>query len=296
MFQSQLGSFIRFLKYEKRYSPHTVLAYETDLTQFQEFLDHTYEVGDIKNVTHYHIRTWLADAVAGHGAARTVNRKMSRLNSFFKYLQTNGDVPKNPLKKLHSRRLPERLPIHLKIKEAGYLLDGVPFADDFGGMTDRLICELLYATGMRRSELVQLKERDVEWAMRQIRVLGKGNKERLIPVSGFVLDAIRKYLDAKSKLPRHDDTFLLNTETGIPLYPMYVYRVVTGALGNATTLQKKSPHVLRHTFATHLLNEGANIQAIKELLGHSSLAATQIYTHNDISKLKAIHQLNHPLG
>ena len=294
--KTQLGCFIRFLKYEKRYSPRTVVAYETDLTQFQEFLDHTYEVGDIKSVTHYHVRTWLAEANSGNSAARTLNRKLSSLNSFFKYLQAQRVVAKNPLKKLHTRRLPERLPLHLKIKEAKYLLEEVPFTDDFKGATDRLICELLYATGMRRSELLQLTEKDVEWGLHQIRVLGKGNKERLVPVSPTLLDCIRTYLAAKRQLPVHDDTLLLNTETGRPLYAMYVYRVVTGALCNVTTLHKRSPHVLRHTFATHLLNEGANIQAIKELLGHSSLAATQIYTHNDISRLKEIHQLNHPLG
>jgi integrase/recombinase XerC len=172
----------------------------------------------------------------------------------------------------------------------------VTFEEGFKGATDRLICELFYATGMRRNELQQLKERDIEWSLKQIRILGKGNKERLMPVSAALLDGIRDYINEKQKLPQRDDNHLLVLESGLPLYGTYIYRTVKNYIGQTTTLQKKSPHVLRHTFATHLLNNGANIQAIKDLLGHSSLAATQVYTHNNIDKLKQVHKQNHPRG
>ena len=175
-------------------------------------------------------------------------------------------------------------------------MEEVQFEEGFKGATDRLICELFYQTGMRRQELLQLKEIDIEWSLGQIRVLGKGNKERLIPIHELLADAIREYIAEKRKAGVADNGHFLVMENGEPLYPMYVYRTIKKYLNIATTLQKKSPHVLRHTFATHLLNNGANIQAIKDLLGHSSLAATQVYTHNNIEKLKEIHKLNHPRG
>jgi len=200
------------------------------------------------------------------------------------------------VRQLHAQRLPERLPVYLKESESEHLLHEIAFSEGFTGFTERLICELLYDTGMRRNELVQLKEKDIEWRLNQVRILGKGNKERLVPVSAGLLDALRDYIAAKQTLEVHDDNYLLNTDAGKPVYPVYVYRVVTKYLGQTTTLKKKSPHVLRHTFATHLLNNGANIQAIKDLLGHSSLAATQVYTHNNIDKLKEIHKQNHPRG
>ena len=176
------------------------------------------------------------------------------------------------------------------------LMEEQEYKPGFEGATERLICELFYATGMRRNELQQLKETDIEWSLNQVRILGKGNKERLVPVSPVLLDSIRDYMEEKRKLEKYDENYLFNTKTGKPLYAVYIYRVVNHYLSNTTTLQKKSPHVLRHTFATHLLNNGANIQAIKDLLGHSSLAATQVYTHNNIDKLKEIHRNNHPRG
>jgi integrase/recombinase XerC len=200
------------------------------------------------------------------------------------------------VRQLHAQRLPERLPVYLKETETQNLLEEVEFDQGFKGFTDRLICELLYATGMRRNELQQLKEKDIEWGLNQIRVLGKGNKERLVPVSPALLDTFRDYMAEKRKLETYDEQYLLNLENGNKLYAGYIYRTVTKYLGETTTMKKKSPHVLRHTFATHLLNNGANIQAIKDLLGHSSLAATQIYTHNNIDRLKEIHKQAHPRG
>lgn len=296
MFDKRVTDFIQHLRFEKRYSPHTITAYNRDIDRFQAYLSEEYNIDDIKVVTHFHIRGWLASLKGEENTARTLNRKLSSLNGFFKYLRKIGYMDKNPIRKLHSQRLPEWLPTYIKETEAEHLLEEVQFGEGFTGFTERLVCELLYATGMRRAELQQLKEKDIEWGLKQIRILGKGNKERLVPISEALMDDMRAYIQEKRKQETFNEVFLLNLESGKPLYPNYIYRIVKRYMAQSTTLQKKSPHVLRHSFATHLLNNGANIQAIKDLLGHSSLAATQIYTHNNIDKLKEIHRQNHPRG
>jgi len=296
MFDERLTDYIQYLRFEKRYSPHTLTAYQNDLLQFRDFLLKEYAISELKIITHFHIRGWLAALKEDKQTARTINRKISSLNSYYKYLLKLGFTAKNPVRQLHAQRVPERLPVYLKESEAQHLLEEVQFGPGFSGFTDRLICELLYTTGMRRNELQQLRESDIEWSLSQVRILGKGNKERLVPVSAALLDSFREYLAEKRRLEQYDDKYLFNLVTGKPLYAGYIYRTVTKYLGESTTLKKKSPHVLRHTFATHLLNNGANIQAIKDLLGHSSLAATQVYTHNNIDKLKEIHKRNHPRG
>jgi len=296
MFDERLTDFVQYLRFEKRYSAHTLIAYQKDLEQFRDFLNKEFGMSEMKLITHFHIRGWLAGMKGDKQTARTINRKISSLNTYYKYLQRLGHIDKNPVRQLHAQRLPERLPVFLKEQEAERLLEEEQYDEGFKGLTDRLICELFYATGMRRNELLQLKESDIEWSLNQVRILGKGNKERLVPVSPALLDTIRDYLAEKRKLKQYNEQFLFNLESGDRLYAGYVYRTVTRYMGDATTLQKKSPHVLRHTFATHLLNNGANIQAIKDLLGHSSLAATQVYTHNNIDKLKEIHKQNHPRG
>ena len=292
----RVTDFLQFLRFEKRFSPHTLISYQTDLEQFREYVSAQFSIDSVKSISHFHVRSWLAALKDEKQAPRTLNRKLSSLNSFYKYLMRQQTVSKNPVKQLHAVKSPERLPAYLKEQEAEFLMEEVQFEEGFKGATDRLICELFYQTGMRRQELLQLKEIDIEWSLGQIRVLGKGNKERLIPIHELLADAIREYIAEKRKAGVADNGHLLVMENGEPLYPMYVYRTIKKYLNIATTLQKKSPHVLRHTFATHLLNNGANIQAIKDLLGHSSLAATQVYTHNNIEKLKEIHKLNHPRG
>ena len=296
MFDERLTDFIQYLRFEKRYSAHTLIAYQRDLEQFRDYLSKEFALKELKAITHFHIRGWLAGMKGDKHTARTINRKISSLNSYYKYLLKLGFTDKNPVRQLHAQRLPERLPVYLKESETQHLLEDVQFEPGFKGITDRLICELLYATGMRRNELQQVKESDIEWSLNQIRILGKGNKERLVPVSPVLLDTIRDYMEEKRKLEKFDEKYLLNLENGNHVYAGYIYRIIKKYLGETTTLQKKSPHVLRHTFATHLLNNGANIQAIKDLLGHSSLAATQVYTHNNIDKLKEIHRQNHPRG
>lgn len=296
MFEAHVKDFLHYLKFEKRYAPHTIKAYTTDLDQFREYINRTYGIDEPAKVTHFYVRGWLAERKEQQEAARTLNRKLSSLSAFYKHLRKAGYVEQNPLRKLHAQRLPERLPSYMKEDETAHMLEELQFGEGFEGATQRLICELLYATGMRRAELLQLKEKDVEWGMKQLRVLGKGGKERLIPVSDALLDTMRDYIADKKQQEVYDDNSLLNTPQGKPLYAMYVYRTVKMYMSQSTTLGKKSPHVLRHTFATHMLNNGANIQAIKDLLGHSSLAATQVYTHNNIDKLKEIHRQNHPRG
>lgn len=296
MFETRVKDFLHYLKFEKRYAPHTIKAYTTDLGQFRGYINKTYGLDDPAKVTHFHIRGWLAERKEQQEAARTLNRKLSSLSAFYKHMRKARYVEHNPVRKLHAQRLPERLPTYMKENETTHMLEELQFGEGFEGATQRLICELLYATGMRRAELLQLKETDVEWGLKQLRILGKGGKERLMPVSVSLLDTLRDYIDEKKKQEVYNNVYLLNTPQGKPLYAMYVYRVVKQYMAQSTTLGKKSPHVLRHTFATHMLNNGANIQAIKDLLGHSSLAATQVYTHNNIDKLKEIHRQNHPRG
>ncbi len=295
--------FLQYLKFEKRYSNHTQISYENDLSQFQQYIKEQFDIEDIASLSHFHVRSWLAQYKDNGLSAASINRKLSSLNSFFKYLLRKQLVKKNPLRQLHAMRLPERLPSYLKESETEVLMEEVQFEEGFKGFTDRLICDILYQLGLRRSELVNLKERDIEWSLNHIRILGKGNKERLVPINPLLLETLKDYITEKGQIENCDMQHLLVLENGKPLYAAYVYRVINQYLngkGNdnrpLTTLSKKSPHVLRHTFATHLLNNGANIQAIKDLLGHSSLAATQVYTHNNIDKLKEIHKNNHPRG
>lgn len=296
MLEQKLTDFLQYLRFEKRYSQHTLTAYRKDLSQFFTFAAGEFNIDDTQSITHFHVRSWLAGLKDEQQAERSINRKLSSLNSFYKYLMRLQLADKNPVKQLHALRLPKRLPVYLKEQEAEFLLEELQFDEGFKGFTDRIICELLYQTGMRRSELLQLKETDIEWSLDQVRVLGKGNKERLLPVSRALLETIKDYINEKKDLGINADAHLLVLEDGNPLYAGYIYRTVKKYLTATTTLSKKSPHVLRHTFATHLLNNGANIQAIKDLLGHSSLAATQVYTHNNIEKLKEVHKLNHPRG
>lgn len=298
MLVRQIQDFIEYLRFERRFSPHTITAYQKDLEQFHTYLTKSYTgIDDLKEIRHYHIRSWLADAQEVKPlSAATRNRKLSSLNSFFKRYQQLGAIDKNPVRQLHSIRLPERLPVYLKPAESDFLLEEISFGEGLKSATDRLMITLLYSTGLRRQELVNLRENDVEKSTRLLRVLGKGNKERLIPVGPELIEALAHYNEQKRSAGLASGGPLLVLENGNALYPGYVYRVVKSYLSMVTTLKKRSPHVLRHTIATQLLNNGASIQAIKELLGHSSLAATQIYTHNDISKLKEIHAQRHPRG
>jgi integrase/recombinase XerC len=295
MLRQHITAFLRYLHTEKRYSPNTLTAYGNDLEGVANFLGDTYELEDAAAITHHHLRSWMANLRADGLEARSLNRKVSSLSSFFRFLMREGVLEKNPAKQIKALRTPERLPQYLKENEAEFMLGELQFSEGFAGATERLLLELLYACGLRRAEVTTLREEDIEWSLRQIRVTGKGGKERIIPVSAALLDDIRAYREAKSSLPTAGETLLV-LEDGKPLYAMWVYRVVKHYLGQVSTLKKRSPHVLRHSFATHLLANGANIQAIRDLLGHASLAATQVYTHTSIDKLKDLHKRLHPRG
>jgi integrase/recombinase XerC len=291
---SAITEFIQYLQYEKRYSTHTVQAYQSDLEQFFLFIELHYSDTPIAHIQHFHIRSWLASLKENDLESRSINRKISTLKSFYKFLLRKGEVSQSPMSKIISPKNAKRLPVFVNQSNMESLLDQAEFSTGYKGHLDRLILEILYQTGMRRAELLGIKLHDVDLYNHQIKVLGKGNKERIIPIAGELQLLIESYIEMRNQLEHPNETLLLLRENGKPLYPKYVYNVVTAYLGMSTTLDKKSPHVLRHTFATHLLNQGADLNAVKELLGHANLTATQIYTHNTIEKLKDIYKKAHP--
>lgn len=290
----QKEAFKNYLRFEKRLSPHSVLAYTNDLDQFYIYLKSAYSLDDIKEVNHSIIRSWIVSLMENKISARSVNRKISTLKSYYKFLLREKVLEINPMHKIQSPKNPKRLPVFVEESKMNALIEDVSFGDDFEGRRNLLIIELLYSTGMRRIELVNLKESDINFRNNTIKVLGKRSKERLIPITPEIESLIKEYLERRNKNVQTKDDYLFLTEKGNHIYPGAVYRIVKGSLEKVTTLAKKSPHVLRHTFATHLLNNGANLNAIKELLGHASLAATQIYTHNTIEKLKSVYSKAHP--
>jgi len=285
--------FIEYIRFEKRYSHHTVAAYENDLTQFFDFLETRYDLGGVEGVDHTMIRSWLVYLLEQGVSERSVNRKMATLKSFFRFLIKMGKAEANPMNRITSLKTSKRLPVYVEQDRIDFIFDQLDFGEGYPASRNRLILELFYATGMRLSELVNLQEQDVDLPHSTLKVLGKRNKERIIPFGTTMGGLLKQYLDLKRDLfPGQSWLFL--TDSGEHIYPKMVYRIVNQALAQVSTLTRKSPHVLRHTFATHLLNNGADLNAVKELLGHSSLAATQVYTHNEIEKLKRIYQQAHP--
>ena len=287
--------FSSFLEYEKRYSKHTLVAYESDLIQFTDYLFINYEIDDIAFIKPALIRSWLVQLVQEKIEPRTINRKISTLKSFFKFYLKEGSIATNPMLKIQSPKTSKRLPVFIDEKNTSAFLDLNQISEDFSQVRNNTIFMLFYATGMRRSELINLKDQDIDFRKKQLKVLGKGNKERVIPLEEEMVNAIQKYIEKRNKnnFERKED-YLFVTNTGKKMYPEMVYKLVKRIINQVSTIEKKSPHVLRHTFATHLLNSGAEINAIKEILGHSSLAATQVYTHNSIEKLKEVYQTAHP--
>lgn len=292
-----IEQFIACIKFEKRYSPHTVLSYSNDLSQFFQFLADNFEEVAITGVSHTFIRSWLTSLKEEGMTAKSINRKISTLKSFFKYLIRQGIIMQSPMLKVTAPKIAKRLPGFIDSSGMEKLLKKKEFPDNFEGATEKLILELFYSTGIRLSELVSLKTAQVDWGNSTIKVLGKGNKERIIPIGKGLKTIIGDYIARKDReLEAADREVILVTGRGRKLYHKYVYRVVRKYLDDTTitTIEKRSPHILRHTFATHLANNGADLMAIKELLGHSSLAATQVYTHNTIEKLKEVHRQAHP--
>ena len=290
-----IQSFLDYLVYEKRYSQHTLVSYRTDLVDFDQFI--TLHYGQLKpaDINHGFIRSWLAELKDKKMSSRSLNRKISTLKSYFKYLVRTGALAHSPMGKVVSPKVSRRLPVFLNEADTRKMVDALDKStDDWKTLNAKMLISIFYATGMRLSELIGLKERHIDFSKGQVRVLGKGNKERIIPVSREILHMIKDYQSLKKKEFEMQVDELLVTDKGRKLYPKYAYLLVNLYLGQAGTLDKNSPHVLRHSFATHLMNHGADLNAVKELLGHSSLAATQVYTHNTIEKLKEVHKKTHP--
>ncbi len=290
-------AFLDHIKYEKRFSTHTLRAYGDDLKVFWEFLEAQFEVNTPQSISPAMVRSWMASMSLIKMQPRSINRKISSLKSYFKFCLQQGIIASNPAKSVQVLKSRKRLPTYVEEDSMEKLLRNTPFPDDRTGITEYLIISLLYHTGMRVSELVNLKMSQVDIPRSQIKVLGKGNKERIIPIGKELVEKIGEYLQKRNENP--DEIFadaLVLTGKGKAFSPRQVYDIVKKHLSTVTTAEKKSPHVLRHSFATHLTGNGAELNAVKELLGHSSLAATQVYTHNSIERLRDIHKKAHPKG
>lgn len=289
--------FINYLQYEKRYSPNTILAYENDLYQFSNFIFNKFQHEEIKTANSSMIRSWTISLIEKKENASTVNRKISCLKSFYKFLLRSDDIQINPTAKIIRPKAPKRLPkdiAHNKLVDIKDMMEVSMEGNDFNQLRDYTMFLTFYLCGVRRSELIDMKWSQIDFSLKQISVIGKGKKQRFIPIDSRMIDALTQYRNIFSTLdiPIHDTVFVL--ENGKKLYPNFVYRTIKKYLLTVTSQKGIGPHSLRHSFATHLLNEGAELNAIKGLLGHSSLASTQIYTHNSIEKLKHIHKLSHP--
>jgi integrase/recombinase XerC len=289
----KISEFCDYLSHQKRYSTHTVSAYKKDLEQFNQFLITDYDTKSFKEANSSIIRSWIVQMIENDISPRSINRKISTLKSFYKYLLKNNEIETNPLLKVTTPKTSKRLPVFVGESEITDLFAEIEFPKNYEGVRDNLILELFYATGIRLSELVNLELKSIDYHNSTIKVIGKRNKERIIPFGNNLKLKFENYLTEREKI-KTSDTQLFLTKVGKKIYPKLVYRVVKHYLSLVTTASKKSPHILRHTFATHMLNNGADLNSIKEILGHSNLSATQVYTHNTIEKLKNIHKQAHP--
>jgi len=288
-------AFIDYLLLEKNYSKLTVIAYQNDLTDFLQFNTVHFDELNIDKANYSQIRSWIVSMVENEISNRSINRKVSALNSYYKFLVKIGDIESNPLVKHKALKTSKKIQIPFSETEIASVLDELNFENDFEGIRDKLIIELFYSTGIRRIELVELKLNSLDLNNKTIKVLGKRNKERFVPLLESVIQTIKKYIARRNELEviiEKDALFL--TKKGVKIYETLVYRIINQYFSKASTKVKKSPHILRHSFATHLLNQGADLNAVKELLGHSSLAATQVYTHNSIAELKKVYLNAHP--
>jgi integrase/recombinase XerC len=291
-------AFLNYLKFEKRYSSKTVESYKTDILQFFHFIKLEFELEDALQVKNNQVRAFVVQLVNDKRKPTSIKRKISALKSFYKYHQKIGKLKTNPADKINSPKIPERLPKFVEQQKINNLFEEPEkyFKNSFEGMQEKLLIDVLYSTGMRRQELINLKWSDINFSSNQVKVTGKGNKQRLIPIGNELVNSLRIFQNTQinqlKNIPKAAYVFL--TKDGNQLYPNYVYRIVKLHIGHCSTAEKKSPHVLRHSFATHMSNNGAKLNDIKELLGHASLASTQVYTHNTIEQLKEIYKLSHP--
>lgn len=289
-----LQSFLDYLLLEKNYSELTIKAYGKDIQSFLDFLKE-YKNENLKEVNYAQIRTWIIKMVNQNISNRSINRKISSLNSFFKFLIKTEYIKTNPLAKHKALKTSKKVQVPFSEEEINSVLNKISHADSFEGVRNKLIIELFYATGIRRIELINIKIKNIDLESKTVKILGKRNKERVIPLLNMLVDSIKTYLEKRKSLEKiEDEDYLLLTVKGVKLYETLVYRIINEYFSLASSKVKKSPHILRHSFATHLLNQGAELTAVKELLGHSSLAATQVYTHNSIAELKKVYAKAHP--
>ena len=295
MLMMSLKSFTDYLLLEKNYSLHTITSYKKDLESFGAFILNEYQTASIDQVNYQQIRNWIVTLADGGVSNRTINRKISSLNSYYKFLQKIDAIGINPLAKHKALKTNKKIQIPFSEQEMSTVLDALTLEADFEGLRNRLMVELFYATGIRRIELIQIKLGDIDLHNKTLKVLGKRNKERYIPLISSVIDSLNLYIIERNTLTSiKDKEYLFLTKKGVKIYETLVYRIINDYFSKVSSKVKRSPHILRHSFATHLLNQGANLNAVKELLGHSSLAATQIYTHNSISELKKVYSNTHP--
>lgn len=288
-------AFISYLRLEKNYSQHTINAYEKDIIEFSNFCLIDYNEQSIGQVQYTLVRSWIVCLVNKKVSNRTINRKISSLRAYYKFLQKIGQISASPLSKHKALKTNKKIEVPFSEMEMQKIISEIPFNDDFEGVRDRLIIELLYTTGMRRAELVNLKLNDFDSGRSTLKVLGKRNKERILPLIPSTVSLLQEYLKLRSRQEKIiDSSHLFLTMGGLKVYETLVYRTINKYFSLVSPKVKKSPHILRHTFATHLLNRGADLNSVKELLGHSSLASTQVYTHNSIAELKKVHQKAHP--
>ncbi len=290
-------SFLGYLSLERRFSSHTLKAYTSDLSGFISHVEEYQCLSSVDELRHFHVRSWIVSQMEAGQSPRSINRRLSCLKTYFKFLRKRGLMAKDPMKKVVSPRTGKRLPVFIQESQMAALFTHVDFGEDFGGQQERLVLELLYATGMRRSEASCLKISDLDFSRMVLRVRGKGDKERMLPFASYLGDLFDNFLKLRSALfPVTKEPWLFLNRKGASLSPESIYQIVRKNLSLVTTVEQRSPHVLRHSFATHLSNNGAELNAIKELLGHSNLAATQIYMHNSIERLMEIYEKSHPKG
>ena len=294
MTQPLINSFLNHIKLEKRYSANTHEAYQRDLKQFNTFIDVTFKQDRIENTEHNSIRSWVISLMDEEYSATSINRKLSSLKAFFKYLLKEKIIKSNPASKIKPIKTPNRLPEFVEPEKLNSILDSAYDQSDFNSILEILLVEFFYGTGVRLAELMNIKNEDIDLHQNEIRVIGKGKKQRVIPLNNTLLHLIPFYLSKKADLKSNNQDYFFVKENNQKVSKSYVYRTVKKKLNEINTQTKTSPHVLRHTFATHLLNNGADLNAIKDLLGHSSLASTQVYTHNDLDKLKKVFRQSHP--
>lgn len=288
--------FLKYLQFEKRFSANTIKSYNNDLDQFADFVALNFEDKELHLIDEKVVRAWIVSLMEKDFSSTSINRKISSLKTFYKFLLREGYIKSNPMDKVVSPKVAKKLPAFVEEKQIINLLDDFSFGDDFSGIRNKTIIEMFYNTGIRLSELIGLNDSSLDFSNNSIKVLGKRNKERIVPLNSSFTDSIKKYIKIRNiEFPeKNDECYLFVTDKGNKLYEKFVYRIVNKYLNLVTTIEKKSPHILRHTFATHLLNRGADLNSIKELLGHANLAATQVYTHNTFEKLKSIYKQAHP--